>query len=57
MAILLILLSFVCVSLGVTVQVAHSDNDVRWAVSLTTGIAALLFLGFAMRVFGSTVPG
>lgn len=56
MAGLLIFLAFVLFAAGVAVQISHGDERVRWYVTWYTGIAGVLFLAFAVKVYLSTVP-
>jgi hypothetical protein len=53
MSFLLVGLAFILIVIGVFVQTAHHNCETRFAVTWTTGIAALCFLIFAAKVYFS----
>ena len=51
MAILLVILAFILVMVGVWVQVSQGSYEVRFSVLWLTGIAALVLVVFAARIY------
>lgn len=50
-AALLTVFAFILIVIGVFVQVTHSNSEVKFAVTWTTGLSALVLILFAGKVY------